>query len=439
MAFTWKDSDEIFKGEGIYHLTWVVQNRVPLLGSLEPLSEPDAEGRTVMVRATPLGKEILTKLRELQQLHPQLEILCRQLMPDHLHVVVRMHEGFEGSIKMVARGYAQGCSKIARRYAQANQASLSLPQEAGAADGSGGAVEYSAQYSAQSDCAITNASGGAGETAACGCGNASGGAGETVARVADGRCGAFVYSAQSDCASENPSSASEAAAYGCGNGSATLFATPFIRTLARKGQLRAMIDYVKMNPDRLWIKRQYPELFTIRKDTEVRGLRFRSMDNHWLLDWPDRQMVACSRSETKESLEAKLAQVRYRAEQGAITYTAAISRGEQDIAREIRSSGYPLVIILKDGFPKEGSDSERYFKPGGIYFNTCACGRLLLLEPYPETYEHPLVVAQTEAVLQQKAAHHGHSYSPIPHSIDRWRFVAGNVMAQLLCEHEDCK
>lgn len=117
MAFSWKERKDIFKGEGNYHLTWAVVNRVPLLGTLESLPSPDAEGHNAWVRATPLGKAVLSECNNLKSRIPELEIIWKQLMPDHLHCVVWMHEGFEGSIKMVARGYAQGCSKIARRYA----------------------------------------------------------------------------------------------------------------------------------------------------------------------------------------------------------------------------------------------------------------------------------------------------------------------------------
>lgn len=39
MAFTWKENGKIFVGEGIYHLTFVVAGRRPLLGKLVPLGD----------------------------------------------------------------------------------------------------------------------------------------------------------------------------------------------------------------------------------------------------------------------------------------------------------------------------------------------------------------------------------------------------------------
>jgi len=51
---------------------------------------------------------------------------------------------------------------------------------------------------------------------------------------------------------------------------------------------------------------------------------------------------------------------------------AAISPGEKAIARAIRHQGFPLVVLLSDGFPPEGSPHERYYKPSGVYFDACA-------------------------------------------------------------------
>lgn len=209
---------------------------------------------------------------------------------------------------------------------------------------------------------------------------------------------------------------------------------PFIRTLSRSGQLRSMIDYVVLNPYRKYMRRQHPELFTMHKDTEVKGLRFRSMGNHWLLDWPERQIVQCSRSISEEDLQRQMKQTLEHAERGAITYTAAISKGEQTIARAVREAGWPLVVLLLDGFPPEGSESERYYKPGGVYFDACNNGKLLLLEAYNETYDNPLLIERTEVAIKAKDEAKGYDYRPLPHDSKRWRMIAGNVMLEMVGE-----
>ena len=114
---------------------------------------------------------------------------------------------------------------------------------------------------------------------------------------------------------------------------------PFYRVLTHKGQLHAMIEYVKANAERAWQRKQNPELFRLHRQTEVSGLRFTSMGNHFLLDWPDRQLVEMSRSATQEQVAERLKEVLAAAYNGAITYTAAISEGERVIARSVRERG----------------------------------------------------------------------------------------------------
>ena len=119
-----------------------------------------------------------------------------------------------------------------------------------------------------------------------------------------------------------------------------------------------MIDYVKDNPRRLWLKTHNPDLFKIHRRTEVHGMSFTSMGNHFLLDWPDRQLVEMSRNPTDEQVEERLRLVLAGAHNGAVTYTAAISKGEQYIARTVREQSYPMVVLLNEGFPKEGFSSK---------------------------------------------------------------------------------
>ena len=206
------------------------------------------------------------------------------------------------------------------------------------------------------------------------------------------------------------------------------------RILHAPGQLRHMIDYVKDNPRRLWLKKRHPDLFKIHRRTQTHGLLFTSLGNHFLLDWPDRQMVELSRSTPADEVEQRLAEALAAAQNGAITYTAAISKGEQLIARTLRQQGFPLVILLNDGFPKEGSPHERYFKPGGVYFEACAEGRLLLLEPTAETFLDANIQASVQETLRRKAEERHYSYSPLPVSSQRYRFVALNEMARMLIE-----
>jgi len=210
-------------------------------------------------------------------------------------------------------------------------------------------------------------------------------------------------------------------------------APPFFRTLCHKGQLDAMIKYVKANAERAWQRKQNPELFRLRRQTVICELTFTSLGNHFLLDWPDSQFIEVSRKATDEQVSGMLQSALSLARYGVVTYTAAISKGEQLIARTIREQGFPLIVLLNDGFPKEGSPNEKYYKPGGVYFEACSNGKLLLLEPTEQSIISVPVRQATAATLQKKAEAKHLAYSPMPVSSLRYRFVALNEIGKILC------
>ena len=209
---------------------------------------------------------------------------------------------------------------------------------------------------------------------------------------------------------------------------------PFFRPLCHKGQLKSMINYVYANADRAWQRKQNPELFRLHRQTEVCGLTFTSLGNHFLLDWPDRQLIEISRNASDEQVQLQLQNALALARYGVVTYTAAISKGEQLIARTIREQGLPLVVLLNDGFPKQGSPHEKYYKPGGTYFETCSNGKLLLLEPTEYTFLSEPVRKATEISLRKKAYAKHLTYTPIPVTSQRYKFMALNEIGRILCE-----
>ena len=105
MTFRWKDKAKLFSGEGIYFLTFVVVNRKRMFGRLKRLTHPTPEGHTAVMEASDLGNAIYREFNSIQAIHPSIQILAKQIMPDHFHAVVWCHEGFEGSIKDVTRSF----------------------------------------------------------------------------------------------------------------------------------------------------------------------------------------------------------------------------------------------------------------------------------------------------------------------------------------------
>ena len=388
-----------YKGRAIYHFTLPVEERYPLFGTLD-----GERAETAFVRLNPFGRRVCRMLCGLAQFYAgkgfALKVLAQKVMPDHVHLVIQVLEPLPQSIGAVVRGFKSGCTKV-----------------------------YKEMY-------------GSGENAAGVHGEVEG-SGENAAGVhendEDGRNAAGVNGDGEDGHERAAEAPVHFARIFAKRGSIWQQDAAYYheRILHAPGQLRRMIDYVKDNPRRLWIKSRNPELFRLHRRTEAAGLSFTSMGNHFLLDWPDRQVVEMSRSAINEEVQERLRTVLAAAHNGTVTYTAAISKGEQLIARTLREQGYPLVVLLNDGFPKEGSPHERYYKPGGVYFEACSKGQLLLMAPTEQAFLDAGIQAAVEETLRRKAEARHYAYTPIPVTSQRYRFVALNEMAKRLAQNLD--
>ena len=412
MTFRWKDKAKLFSGEGIYFLTFVVVNRKRMFGRLKRLTHPTPEGHTAVIEASDLGNAIYREFNRIQAIHPSIQILAKQIMPDHFHAVVWCHEGFEGSIKVVARSFSQACSRIAREYAR-RQREGNVPLSVGTS--SRGLPLISAGKTSQSDAPLSAGTSSRGLPSLSALSNR-----------------AAPTSPQTSSIAKMPTLPMEE--LDCGNGARVLFEKPFIRTLSHKGQLKNIIKYTHNNPDNAIMREENPDLYVIRRGIVINGLTFDTMGKNRLLDFPLRQTVAISRNATEEKIQQMAEQALREAERGAVTYTVAISEGEKHVAREIRGHGMPLIVIMPEGFPPEGTAAARYFHPHGVYHKACGEGRLLILSPSEHNYSMESVVKRTEAELKRRCMARGLTYTPIPHNSKRWRFIACNVMLQMITE-----
>ena len=363
-----------YRGRAIYHFTLPVEERYPLFGVLAGESAEKA-----FVKLNPFGRQVCKMLGGLAQFYERkgyaLKVLTQMVMPDHVHLVIQVLEPLPQSIGAVVRGFKSACTKV-----------------------------YKEEYF----CSGENAAKVHGEGAKGG--NAAGVHGEEEKALVHF---ARIFAGRGSIWQKDPAYYHE-------------------RILHAPGQLRRMIDYVKDNPRRLWLKTRNPDLFRLHRRTEVAGLSFTSMGNHFLLDWPDRQAVEMSRSATDDQVKERLRTAMAAAHDGTVTYTAAISKGEQHIARALREQGYPMVVLLGDGFPKEGSPHERYYKPGGVYFEACSKGQLLLLQPTEQAFLDASIQSAVEETLRRKAEARHLCYTPIPATAQRYRFVALNEIAKHL-------
>lgn len=403
MAFTWKEKKDIWKGEGIYFITFAVTGRQKLLGNLvriledgsyapvkpfDKLDPKQLQGRwdfekygdhTATVRKSPLGFMIANDLQNIQERHSGYELCGKLIMENHLHIVIWVHDDGGKSIKQWAHGFRMGITQMARErglWPASPVNGLPVPR----ADSSACGVHGMHQTMA----------------------------GRTI--PADGY---------------QPFD---------GHEDGLLLDKAFIRTLAHKGQLKNMLRYTHYNPDNLLLMVDNPDLYTIRRNQEHAGLYFDTMGKARLLDYPDRHVVALSRSLTAEQIEAEVQKALRLAESGTVTYCAAINDGERAVTKAIREAGYPQVVMMLDGFPAEGTEVARYFHPGGAYHKVCGEGRLYLMAPLAENYSNPRLIELTEQELARKAAEKGKRYYSIPHTSTRWRMISGNMMLKTIAE-----
>lgn len=278
MAFSWKEKKDVWKGEGIYFVTFSVTGRQKLLGTLvriladgsyaalrptDPVDPKLLEGRwdfekygehTATVKKSPLGFAIANDLQNIQKRHPGYEICSKMIMENHLHVVIWVHDDGGKSIKQWAHGFRMGITRLAREmglWPQVSVDGVSVPQTEGGVHG----------MHLMTD----------GKEERQGCEDQDGG---------------------------------------------LLLEKAFIRTLSHKGQLKNMLRYTHYNPDNLLLMRDHPDLYTIRRNVVHAGLRFDTMGKGRMLEYPDRHVVTLSRSLSEEQIAEEVQKALRLAERG---------------------------------------------------------------------------------------------------------------------------
>lgn len=364
-----------YQSPSIQMLTLVTVDRKPLLAELR--------GETISL--TPLGAAVV---REIERIPTYLgaasiEILDYVIMPDHVHILLRIHDRLPRHLGQYIRWFKVQCSDA---FTAMVEAAREVMARGGVARG-----EVARGDTREGNNTTASAS------------TASGWA----SREEAGRVLAGVSASMMSPKSKN----------------LLLFAHEYHDSLLYgRGQLARMKRYIKENPRRLALKRANRELFRIRQDYAIGPFSCTVLGNIFLAGHPQRKVLQCSRSLTPEQIEERRSECLMQAANGAVFITVAISQGEKVIARSLREHGFPLIILLEQGFPKPESSHYHYFKPQGVYFEACAAGRLLLVEPHAEALECP-------EVAQRVIAKTGN----IPHTTQRYRFVAMNVIADVMC------
>ena len=113
----WHDYHE----KGTYMLTLVVEGRMPLLGRLEGrVNARPGDGDAPKVMLSELGTAIVTEeIPKIHRYYPQVEVWKVCIMPDHVHLIVRVKEDLRGDQAMESLGTeARGGTDLGGDYGE---------------------------------------------------------------------------------------------------------------------------------------------------------------------------------------------------------------------------------------------------------------------------------------------------------------------------------
>ncbi|MBO4906294.1 MAG: hypothetical protein J5486_04575 [Bacteroidaceae bacterium] len=157
---------------------------------------------------------------------------------------------------------------------------------------------------------------------------------------------------------------------------------PFIRPLSRRGQLHTMIQYVKMNPQRLATKHLKPGFFRVQKGIEIGGRTYGGVGNVALLLAEHFEpvhvrsvMVKAAEQGNPESLRNYMNGCVLSARKGAVMVSPFISPQEKQVMQVLLKEQRPFVVLADNGF-------RDYYKPTADLFDAVAAGRVLILSPW---------------------------------------------------------
>lgn len=314
--------------KGTYMLTLVLEGRVPLLGRLNgkaeaSLGSPDAP----RVELSELGRTILRdEFCKINHFYPQVEVWKVCMMPDHIHMIVRVKEDLpeKKHLGMVVKGFKTGCSRAWWRL---------NPLPSGKSEGTVAALGVEGTVATK-------------------------GTERTVAAFSQKGCMATVTS-------DSPEVLRP-----------VLFEFGYNdKILLHEGQLDNWKAYLDDNPRRLLLKRQKPDLFNVLQGMEVAGHSCQIVGNRFLLDIPDKMAVIVHRRYTDEENARLREEWLACGERGGVLVSAAISPKEKEVLREAMNRGYHIILLRENGFPM-------LYKPSGEAFYACSQGLLLQISPW---------------------------------------------------------
>ncbi|MBP5590492.1 hypothetical protein J6Y50_01365 [bacterium] len=157
---------------------------------------------------------------------------------------------------------------------------------------------------------------------------------------------------------------------------------PFIRPMSRRGQLKAMIRYVQMNPQRFATKRLHPGFFRVQHNIEIAGRTYDAVGNIAILTETRRAtvhvrraMVAAAEHGKEQPLRDYMNGCVIAARENTVMVSPFISQKEKEVLMVLIKEQHQVIYLSDNGFGE-------YYKPSDLLFDSVAAGRMLILSPH---------------------------------------------------------
>lgn len=291
-----------YQGRRMYMITMEVEGRRPLFGQVvgNPFAPSDSPDYPHM-QPSPLGAAVQAEWLGIPHYYPQIEVMTLQLMPDHLHGILFVHETLPVHLGQVLLGFKKGCE---RKWRAMNGIAVLQPQP----------TRNTSQEAKPS----------------------------TPSSVPQ------QVEAQPRPVTLTPFP--------------RLFALGYNdMVLKNYDEFMKWKRYLAQNPYRLAMKRAKPDYLRVRENIDICGRTCSAVGNMALLSAPNKLRVRISRSIDPTLLEQEKARLLAEARSGAVLVSAAISPGEKLITRAAFDEGLPLIILLEKGLhPMQKPSGERF-------------------------------------------------------------------------------
>ncbi|MBD5229003.1 MAG: hypothetical protein HDS69_03060 [Bacteroidales bacterium] len=146
------------------------------------------------------------------------------------------------------------------------------------------------------------------------------------------------------------------------------------KPLLRNRSLDMLYRYIRENPYRLAVRRQFPQFFQRVRKLRIGDTECRAYGNLFLLRNPDKAAVKISSKFSPEETAQKKAAWLYNSGRGTILVSPFISPAEKAIRTEAEARGANIILITHEAI------GDR-FKPADHDFALCTQGRLLIIAP----------------------------------------------------------